>query len=330
MRQDLWAITAYFNPVGYKRRLRNYHVFRQRLSVPLVTVELAFDGGFQLAEGDADILVQIRGGDIMWQKERLLNIGLGHVPPKCDAVAWLDCDVIFASDDWAARARRALDDVAIVHLFRERFDLCADADLAQLRCRPGEPTAYSIIHKIEAGQASPDDLVRGDSVRQLRSSLGLGWAARREVLDAHGLYDACILGGGDRVLTCAALGRFDLAARAQRMNMHGLAHYLPWARPFFEAVRGRIGSISGQVVHQWHGDLRDRRYEERYLMLADFDPFTDIARTAEGCWRWASDKPALHAAVRRYFESRNEDGDGGTGSPRGADPPGPPPPLAPR
>jgi len=27
-----------------------------------------------------------------------------------------------------------------------------------------------------------------------------------------------------------------------------------------------------------------------------------------GAWRWNSAKPALHAFVRRYFESRNEDG----------------------
>ena len=50
-----WAITCYFNPVGYRRRLENYHLFRQRLNVPLVTVELSFDERFQLSAGDADI-----------------------------------------------------------------------------------------------------------------------------------------------------------------------------------------------------------------------------------------------------------------------------------
>ena len=40
---NLWAITCYFNPVGYRRRLENYRMFRQRLKVPLVAVELSFD-----------------------------------------------------------------------------------------------------------------------------------------------------------------------------------------------------------------------------------------------------------------------------------------------
>ena len=57
---NLWAITCYFNPVGYRRRLENYRMFRQRLKVPLVAVELSFDEEFQLASGDADILVQLR------------------------------------------------------------------------------------------------------------------------------------------------------------------------------------------------------------------------------------------------------------------------------
>ncbi len=32
--QELWAITCYFNPIGYRRKLANYRLFRHRLSVP--------------------------------------------------------------------------------------------------------------------------------------------------------------------------------------------------------------------------------------------------------------------------------------------------------
>jgi len=57
--RNLWAITCYFNPVGYRRRLQNYRTFRQRLKVPLVTVELSFGQEFQLSSGDADVVVQL-------------------------------------------------------------------------------------------------------------------------------------------------------------------------------------------------------------------------------------------------------------------------------
>jgi hypothetical protein len=33
---DFWAITSYFNPSHYQRRLVNYRIFRERLQMPLV------------------------------------------------------------------------------------------------------------------------------------------------------------------------------------------------------------------------------------------------------------------------------------------------------
>src|SRR5215204_6644330 len=93
--QPLWAITSYFNPMRYGRRLANYRLFREHLKVPLLTVELSFGAeDFELREGEADILVQLRGQDILWQKERLLNVALGELPSGCTKVVWLDCDVV--------------------------------------------------------------------------------------------------------------------------------------------------------------------------------------------------------------------------------------------
>ena len=38
------------------------------------------------------------------------------------------------------------------------------------------------------------------------------------------------------------------------------------------------------------------------------DPDEDIRLTVEGLWRWATDKPEMHAYVREYFALRREDG----------------------
>ena len=91
----LWAVTSYFNPAGYRRRKANYRVFRERLPLPLLTVEWSPTGQFELQPGDADILIQLTGGDVMWQKERLLNIGVERLPSQCKHVAWVDCDLVF-------------------------------------------------------------------------------------------------------------------------------------------------------------------------------------------------------------------------------------------
>lgn len=303
-----WAVTCFFNPGRYRRKLDNYRVFRRRLGVPLVAVEHAVDGNFQLGPSDADILVSVAGGDVLWQKERLLNLAVQALPPGCDAVAWLDCDVVFGDPDWMHRARVALDRFGLVHLLHERHNLPKDAPLEDLESWPAPATSISAVRKIETGTATVEDLVSNLAQLTLGSTTGLGWASRRSVLDAHGLYDACILGGADRFIMCAALGRVELARRCQRMSDRRFEHYLAWARPYQEAVGGRVGTISGRVFHLWHGELKDRRYEERFALLERFDPFTDIALDAGGSWRWNSAKPELHAAIRRYFDQRLEDG----------------------
>ena len=307
-RSALWAVTCYFNPAGYQRKLENFRTFRDRLTVPLIAVEQGFDGRFELGPGDADVVLRVRDGDVLWQKERLLNLGIKALPRACEAVAWLDCDIIFDEAGWAEESLRALERLELVHLFHERHNLPRDESLDRLADWTRRATSLSAVHKVTTGRASLGDLIQNNAQLDLGSTAGLAWACRRAVLDAHGLYDACILGGADRVMMCAGLGELAAGAQANHMNSRRMAHYLAWARPFFESVRGRVGAIPGRVFHLWHGDLRDRRYEERIDLLDDLDPYTDVVADAGGCWRWNSDKPDLHAAVRRYFEARNEDG----------------------
>ena len=127
----------------------------------------------------------------------------------------------------------------------------------------------------------------------------------------HGLYDACIIGGGDKAILSAALGTFDDFARTREMNPRSAEHYREWANFCFKRVQGRIGYIRGGIFHLWHGDLHNRRNFETHRRLFaqfDFDPFVDIVVDGNGCWLWNSDKSEMHAFVKHYFESRKEDG----------------------
>jgi hypothetical protein len=64
------------------------------------------------------------------------------------------------------------------------------------------------------------------------------------------------------------------------------------------------------VFHLWYGGITARRYGGRFrdFEVFGFDPGVDIALDRGGTWRWASDKPGMQAFVRRYFDSRREDG----------------------
>ena len=118
------------------------------------------------------------------------------------------------------------------------------------------------------------------------------------------------MGGGDRTHLATALGRFDLGADSQIMTVARKEHYLSWAHGFYEETQGKVGHIPGRMFHLWHGDFKDRQYTRRYDILTEhsFDPVKDITLDNQGLWKWTSDKPRLHKAVRDYFRSRYEDG----------------------
>lgn len=309
---DLWAITSYFNPAGYSSRLLNYRRFRARLGVPLEAVELSFSGAFELRREDAEILIHLRGGDVMWQKERLLNIALRHVPPSAGKIAWLDCDVIFENPDWVERAERALDRFLLVQLFQGFCDLSQATRLDDLDRVATRPNGSSLASALAAGKPIRDfHADPSDAPRQRRRLLsGFGWAAQRQVLERHGFYDAGIVGGGDWAMACAAYGDLPLAVEHLRMNRRREDHYLAWAKPWFETLRGSIGFLEGNIFHLWHGEIVDRQWNLRHRDFEqfDFDPNTDIALDDCGSWRWNSDKPAMHGYLRSFFELRKEDG----------------------
>ena len=101
----MWAMTSYFNPMRYKRGFTNYKMFREKLGIPLVTVELSFDGHFKLTDKDADISDTNLRWRRFWQQNRLLNVALKSVPPDTKFVAWIDCDVIFDRSDLVMKRR---------------------------------------------------------------------------------------------------------------------------------------------------------------------------------------------------------------------------------
>jgi hypothetical protein len=311
----LWAITTYFNPCGYRRRLCNYHSFRRRLAVPLVTVELSFDGVFALGPADSEILVQLSGGDVMWQKERLLNVALAALPRECQKFTWLDCDVVFENADWPEAASCALDRHAVIQPFSRSRDLAPNADADQCDREHSQAKGEAITRALVTGRVKPD-ILRLPDKGSFGMEIGLAWAARTDVFRRHSFYDACIMGAGDVAIIAGIMGHFHDFIDCLLMNVRRARHYLNWAEPVYETVHGNIGFCEGTIYHLWHGERKDRQYRQRRIEFAkhDFDPFHDISIDTSGCWRWTTNKPQMHRLVKQYFSSRYEDGRPATSS----------------
>lgn len=309
--EGFWSITSYFNSAGLASRLGNYRRFRRHLRLPLLTVELAYgDAAFALSKDDADILVQLRGGDVMWQKERLLDLALDHLPDTCRHIAWIDCDVVFARPDWPQLALRALEQWQLVQLFEVVHYLRRNTGDGPPELAQAYAARVSMPAAVARGVLPKDLLADGDRKAFGASSPGFAWAMPRETIERCRFFDSCIVGGGDRALIAAAYDADDHVIARQRMNPAHAEAYRAWAVVCRKVVGDAIGSIPGDLFHYWHGSVEKRRMRERYAEIEPFgfDPARDIGLAESGAWRWISDKPELHEVVRRQFFTRYEDG----------------------
>jgi hypothetical protein len=319
----LWAVTSYFNPMGYERRRRNFVTFRERLRLPLLTVQWSQEGNFELGEGDTDVLVSLSGGDLMWQKERLLNVAVAALPQECDAVAWLDCDIVFEDDAWIDQLRSGLDRAPVVQLFSSVVHdapragdpplLTRDSLVAVRTCEGARGLRERICaQEMPPRNATPRQEAEARERRRLatRPTSGHAWAATRALLASHRLYDACICGTGDMAIALAAMGLPDMFLDSFAMNDRQRAHYRAWAEPFAAATGGNVGVLSTTIRHLFHGHLAERRYRTRLQWLSEsgFDPAVDLGTGEDGLWRWQHQRAEREAWFRDYFERRREDG----------------------
>jgi hypothetical protein len=283
------GIATYFNPAGYRNKLQHLERFSagvrsQGLNLWLIGLEFSKDLiQSKLRHFDVVIPIVHPEHSVMWQKERLLNQVLSCLPNDVDKVAWLDADIEFTNPDWVEETERKLDDFPVVQC----FDVADD----------GEPSM---------GFALQTDRTT------IHGHPGYAWAARREILDAHGFYDRAIVGGGDLIMAWAMYGHAGLWPGSKRETSYfspaHLSDIRTWSANFTASVRGRVGCVSGTLKHFSHGHPSRRSYVERtnILVQENFDPAKDI-RIANGIWEWASDKPDLHRRVAQYFVDRAEE-----------------------
>jgi hypothetical protein len=332
-RQDFWAITTYFNLTDSVRRRQNYHGFRRQLSVPLLTVEWNPDGQFQLGEGDADSLLQIAGGDLMWQKERLLSMAVAALPDHVKYVAWIDCDVLFADPDWADEAKELLADKSVIQLFSEVGfpDIEMSAELIRAPALSLDSRAFDLIptrqsflrafRGLEQGIVGYDldlrfeqaEAIASNNIMQ-RPAHGFAWAAQSSFLRKVGLYDRCIVGTGDMLFCYGITGLAQSLIDSQReagWAFYGdCPSYRRWATRAAEVCSTRLGCLDGRIVHLFHGEMRERQYKSRIDGLVPFalDLDQDISAPDGGPWVWKRDRSALNAYFLKYMRGRNEDG----------------------
>lgn len=291
------VLTTYFNPGRYQQIRKNYDRFADDMAnqgVKLATIELVLDDDEQVSDSFTYGLVVrgTRSANTLWQKERLLNLGIQKFADESRYLAWIDADVVFFNPNWYAEAEAELQNNKVVQLFSDPYWGTATHSLM--------PAAQSCGFRWSTRDRR--------TMNFTYSHPGFAWAGHSTWLKEIGLYDRMITGSGDSFMISGFTGltsKYHTKVRdGWQLDFHS------WKDRCFSAIGGSFGFVNGAVLHMYHGSLKNRQYAERFdeLLRLGYDPLRDVYIDDNGLLAWTPDaRPTVRSWVERYFSTRKDD-----------------------
>ena len=291
----LYVIAVISNPARFARRYELFNEFCDRMNyeknVKLITIELQ--------QGCRDFVtnstIKLRTDDEIWYKENLINIAATHLPNDWEYMAWIDADIEFQNKNWARDTIEQLQTYKILQLFSHAIDLGIKDETLQVH--------MGFCYQYVNGETWKEPKYGGTW------HPGYAWAIRRETFDQlGGLMDFPILGSADHHMSLAFIGLVN-----RYLNSKLNYNYKLLCKIFQERcdrfVAKNIGFVHGTILHHFHGNKADRKYQDRWVILTsnDFDPLRDIIKNCKGLWQLEGSKIKLRDDIIMYFRQRNED-----------------------
>jgi len=210
--------------------------------------------------------------DLFWQKELLCNRGIDLLQNKY--LMCLDADTLFSNSDWAECICETL----------EHFTAVQCCGFYHQEFVTAESGVYTFL---TTGQ------------KQL-VFCGGAWAFHRSVLEEMGgFFDKCIVGGGDTLLSCAAIDPSLLLRTGFRSyKPHVFEALFEWSRKLNSFATFGCAGLTGHCLP--HGSKEGRQYYHRHKLLQDFE----LHHVHEGKWTISAPE-ALRVGVANYIKSIN-------------------------
>lgn len=258
---------------------------------------------------EPDTLVQQRVTDVLDYKDTAINLGLSHVPDRCEYVCWCDADIVFEHDRWADTVYETCRDkgYTIVQPFHTVY--LTDDPLRRLMLQDKhpqfpapdeEPDTTKDSDAPEEGAGNAGDSTIDESLLDRfpsylhapeKGAAGLVWVMPRAVLTAlRGLFPYCLTGDGGFV-HAALLTGIECSGQQSLLNYHRRGAYEKYYQQYLRrvhksGVRRRIGTVPLKLYHLYHG-ARTRKMGEGIKLLHErgFVPFKHLSFT-NGLYRW--------------------------------------------
>ena len=291
----LYVITVVSNPARFTKRYKLFNEFCERMknekNVKLISVEL--QQGSRPFETNSTI--KVRSNDEIWFKENLINLAVRYLPSNWEYMAWIDADIEFQNKNWVRETIEQLQTYKILQLFSHAIDLGSKGETLQVH--------IGFCYQYVNGETWKEPKYGGTW------HPGYAWAIRRKTYDQiGGLMEFPILGSADHHMSLAFIGLVN-----RYLNSKLNSNYKLLCKIFQERcdhfVEKNIGFVHGTILHNFHGNKADRKYQDRWAILInnDFDPLRDIIKNSRGLWQLEGTKIKLRDEIIMYFRQRNED-----------------------
>lgn len=295
----LHVIAVISNPCNFAKRYILMTEFRERMerepNVCLYIVELVYgDQPFVMTSSDHPRHLQLRSDTPLWHKENMINLGVRHLlPTGWRAFAWIDADLEFDSNTWASDTLRLLNGAFdVVQLFSHAVDMDAQGDSMRVFNSAG----YMNARNRPFVGSGPDQW-----------HPGFAWAMTRRAFERlGGLYDLAILGSGDNLMMLSLIGQplKGLHVKSSNDYKQSISDYARQMQTL------RFGYVPGVIRHYFHGSKKNRKYQERWLILVqhDYQPHLHMQYDEQGLLNPTHSFPQeLKDDILNYFMERNED-----------------------
>lgn len=296
----LYVIIPYFNYCHYRCRKELFLEFFERIKdnprIRIIVCEATESG--QLPELPNKLPgvfahIHVTTKDQIWVKESLINIAVNRLPSHWKYIAWLDCDIQFADAHWVENTIERLNKYDVVQMFSTIVYMGPHNEAIKT------DKSFGYMYR-KSGR---------DYTQTYRYGFwhpGFAWACTKNAYNTMGgIIDYAILGSGDHHM---ALGLISKIECSHPKNIH--PGYRKLLREFEKRVQHlKLGYVNGTILHHWHGDLKLRRYKERWQILVDhkYNPTDDLYKDPLGLYQLTDCGRRLEKDIRDYFAERKED-----------------------
>lgn len=251
---------------------------------------------------------RVYSDSLLWHKEALLNKVIAELPAKYKYVFWVDADVLFTNDRWLVNATHEMR-MGRANIVQP-FEYCVHLEKDQIKpdfdvnfYKKYDVPTYRNKKVWRSFAANNEDSRKHLIISEnydAHGHVGFAWGAVRELLRNVPLYDRALIGGADHIMAHASLGHIPHSC-IQKSFTDDIDAVNAWSREFYKFVEGKLGYVSGDLYHIWHGDIDKRQYLKR---IKDFTLNAKTIKTKDKNGLYVNENTRDQAYMANYFAKR--------------------------